>query len=293
MTEPDDLDTARIRARFNRAGATYDQHAIVQQEIGRRLDERFEWLRLAPRRILDLGAGTGQLTVAMRQRFPKAEVISLDLADALLQQVPKRGRFWRRRAVVVCADMHQLPFAAGSFDVVVSNFAVQWSLNLPRLFAEVARVLAAGGAFSFTTLGPQTLRECRWAWQAVDQAAHVNRFTDVHEVGDALVQACLADPVIDQEQLTAHYATVDKLLTELRAVGVGNALTARHAGLTGRGAWQAFTAALAAQNTGEGVPLTYEVIYGLAWGTGISPLRGTTPESPAAVSNDTKNRYLP
>lgn len=268
------FNQAQIRARFNRASATYDQFAAVQQEIGRRLDERFDWLKLTPRRILDLGAGTGQLTVAMRQRFPKAEVVSLDLAEALLARVPKQGRFWRRRAAV-CADMHHLPFAAGSFDIVVSNFSVQWSQNLPQLFAEVARVLAAGGVFSFTTLGPNTLQECRWAWQAVDQASHVNRFTDVHEVGDALVSACLADPVIDQEQLTVHYSSANALLTELRAVGVGNALSDRRGGLTGRGAWAAFTAALAAQATADGVPLTYEVVYGLGWGTGISPLPRT------------------
>lgn len=268
------FDQAQIRARFNRACATYDRHAVVQQEIGRRLEERFDWLKLTPRRILDLGAGTGQLTVAMRQRYPKSEVISLDLAEALLARVPKQGRFWRRRASV-CADMHHLPFAAGSFDIVVSNFSVQWSEQLPQLFAEVARVLVAGGVFSFTTLGPNTLQECRRAWQAVDQASHVNRFTDVHEVGDALVSACLADPVIDQEQLTVHYSSVTALLTELRAVGVGNALSDRHGGLTGRRAWAAFTAALAAQATENGVPLTYEVVYGLGWGTGISPLPST------------------
>ena len=265
------FDQAQIRARFNRASATYDQFAAVQQEVGRRLDERFDWLKLAPRRILDLGAGTGQLTVAMRHRFPSAEVVSLDLAEGLLARVPKQGLLRRRRSVV-CADMHHLPFAAGSFDIVVSNFSVQWSPNLPPLFAEVARVLAAGGVFSFTTLGPDTLRECRWAWQAVDQASHVNRFTDVHEVGDALVSACLADPVIDQERLTVHYSSADTLLAELRAVGVGNTLAARCGGLTGRRAWAAFKAALAAQATAEGVPLTYEVVYGLGWGTGISPL---------------------
>ncbi|WP_407275701.1 malonyl-ACP O-methyltransferase BioC [Halothiobacillus sp. DCM-1] len=292
MTDHDLLDTARVRARFNRASDTYDRHALVQQEIGRRLDERFEWLRLTPRRILDLGAGTGQLTVAMRRRFPRAQVVSLDLAEALLARVPKQGRIWRRRAVV-CADMHQLPFAAGSFDVVVSNFAVQWSQDLPRLFAEVARVLAAGGAFLFTTLGPQTLRECRLAWRSVDHAAHINQFTDLHEVGDALVSACFADPVIDQEQLTAHYSSADALLAELRAVGVGNSLTTRPRGLTGRKAWQAFMAALSAQAEPQGVPLTYEVIYGLGWGAGISPLLGSAPLRVESVSNDTKDRHLP
>src|SRR5690554_4213722 len=133
------LDLRRVRERFNRAATNYDRHAAVQHEIGRRLDERFDWLKLDPARILDLGAGTGQMVRAMRDRYPQAEVIGLDLAENMLQQLPRR-HWWSRRRMGVVADMHALPFTGGSMDVVVSNFAVQWSDRPLDLFAEVARV---------------------------------------------------------------------------------------------------------------------------------------------------------
>jgi malonyl-CoA O-methyltransferase len=268
------FDYTQVRNRFNKAHHSYDQYAVVQQEVGRRIDERFEWLKLSPKRILDLGAGTGQMTQLLQKRHPKAHIVALDLAEAMLNQVPKTGRFFKHRRVV-CADMHQLPFPAGSFDIVVSNFALQWSHDVRLVMSEVARVLASGGAFVFSTLGPDTLLECRLAWSKLDSQMHVHGFLDMHDVGDVLVRNCFADPVMDQERLTAFYPNVNLLLQELRGVGVGNTLVDRAVGLTGRHKWQSFKAALEAQRTGAGIPLTYEVVYGLAWGTGISPVQSS------------------
>ncbi len=265
------FDYAQVRTRFNRAHETYDQYAAVQQEVGRRLDERFELLKIEPRRILDLGAGTGQMTRAMQKRYPSAQVVALDLAEQMLAVIPKTGRIFKRRRVV-CADMHQLPFKAGSFDVVISNFSLQWSYDLRRVMREVARVLVSGGVFVFTTLGPDTLLECRVAWSKLDEAVHTHGFLDMHDVGDALLASCLADPVIDQERLTLYYPTPVELIKELRGVGVGNTHLERSVGLTGREKWRGFLAGLEAQRSKQGVPLTYEVVYGLAWGTGISPV---------------------
>lgn len=264
------FDYAQVRARFNRAHRTYDQFAIAQQEVGRRLEERFDLLKIEPARILDLGAGTGQMTRALQQRYPKAQVVALDLAEQMLSVIPKTGRIFKRRRVV-CADMHQLPFTAGSFDVVVSNFSLQWSHDLGLVMNEVARVLASGGVFVFSTLGPDTLMECRQAWSKLDSVVHTHGFLDMHDVGDALLASCFADPVMDQERLTLYYATPDELIKELRGVGVGNTHLERADGLTGREKWKGFLAGLESQRVGQGIPLTYEVVYGLAWGAGISP----------------------
>ncbi|MFO7581238.1 malonyl-ACP O-methyltransferase BioC [Guyparkeria sp.] len=271
MSSPTVFDLDRVRSRFNRAADAYDRHAAVQQEVGRRLDERFGWLKLDPERVLDLGAGTGQMVRAMRSRYPKARVIGLDLAESMLRHLP-RERWWSRRRLAVAADMHALPFAGGSMDVVVSNFALQWSDRPEALFAEVARVLAASGVFSFTTLGPDSLQEIRRAWAEVDAAPHVHHFMDMHDLGDALVGAMLADPVMDRETVTVTYPTVDALLADLRGVGVGNAQRGRSSGMTGPRAWRRFREALATQAVDGRIPLTYEIVYGLAWGTGVSPL---------------------
>lgn len=266
------FDYTKVRARFNRACRTYDRFAAVQQEVGERLDERFEWLKIEPRRILDLGAGTGQMTRAMQKRYPAAQVVALDLAEQMLAVIPKTGRLFKRRRVV-CADMHALPFKPGSFDVVVSNFSLQWSHDLAVVMAEVARVLTSGGAFVFSTLGPDTLQECRTAWMSVDGSVHTHGFLDMHDVGDALLSSCFVDPVMDQEQLTLYYRSPTELIEELRGVGVGNTHTDRLQGLTGRKTWQRFMDGLESQRTERGIPLTYEVVYGLAWGAGLSPVQ--------------------
>ena len=265
------FDQRRVRERFNRAAASYDRHAAVQHEIGRRLDERFGWLKLDPARVLDLGAGTGQMVRAMRQRYPKADVIGLDLAEAMLRRLPRR-RWWSRQRMGVAADMHALPFAGGCMDAVVSNFAVQWSDRPAALFGEVARVMSSAAPFAFTTLGPDSLVEVRRAWAAVDPAPHVHQFLDMHDLGDALVGAMLADPVMDRETVTVTYPSVDALLADLRGVGVGNAQSGRARGMTGARAWRRFRDALAEQAVDGRIPLTYEIVYGLAWGTGVSPV---------------------
>ncbi|MFW6021308.1 MAG: malonyl-ACP O-methyltransferase BioC [Guyparkeria sp.] len=265
------FDLRRVRERFNRAATDYDRHAAVQREVGRRLDERFGWLKLEPKRILDLGSGTGQMVRAMRERYPAAEVVGLDLAENMLRRLPRR-RWWSPRRDAVAADMHALPFAGGSMDVVLSNFAVQWSDRPDVLFGEVARVCASGAPFAFTTIGPDSLQEIRRAWAEVDPTPHVHQFLDMHDLGDALVGAMLADPVMDREVVTVTYPTVDALLADLRGVGVGNAQRGRAAGMTGPRAWRRFREALAGQAVDGEIPLTYEIVYGLAWGTGVSPL---------------------
>lgn len=271
MSSLPSFDQRRVRERFNRAAGEYDRHAAVQHEIGRRLDERFGWLKLEPARVLDLGAGTGQMVRAMRERYPKAEVIGLDLAEAMLQRLPRR-RWWSRHRLAVAADMHALPFAGGCMDAVVSNFAVQWSDRPAALFAEVARVMSSGAPFAFTTLGPDSLAEVRRAWAEVDPTPHVHQFLDMHDLGDALVGAMLADPVMDRETVTVTYPTVDALLGDLRGVGVGNTQSGRSRGMTGARAWRRFREALADQAVDGRIPLTYEIVYGLAWGTGVSPV---------------------
>ena len=273
MSSQNAFDSRRVRDRFNRAADDYDRHAAVQQEVGRRLDERFGWLKLEPEHILDLGSGTGQMVRAMRERYPQSTVIGLDLAEAMLRYLP-RSRWWSRRRLALAADMHALPVAGGSLDVVVSNFALQWSDRPPRLFGEVARVLNAGGVFSFATLGPDSLQEIRRAWSVVDAAPHVHDFPDMHDIGDALVGAMLADPVMDRETITVTYPDVEMLLRDLRGVGVGNAQRGRSSGMTGPRAWRRFREALEAQAVDGRIPLTYEIVYGLAWGTGVSPVGG-------------------
>ena len=224
-------------------------------------------MRLAPAHILDAGCGTGEAVGELRVRYPDARVAALDLALPMVVAARERERSGRsalrrllpaalargRASHFVCGDINALPFAGVAFDLVWSNLALQWVNDLPRAFAEFRRVLKVGGLLSFTTFGPDTLREVRKAFARVDGFTHTNRFVDMHDVGDMLVHAGFADPVMDMEPITVTYADPESLLRELKALGATNATRGRPHGLMGRAALAA-DAARARRHAHRGPP---------------------------------------
>jgi malonyl-CoA O-methyltransferase len=180
----------------------------------------------------------------------------------------------------VCADVERLPFRHRAFDMVWSNLVLHWT-DASRVLREVHRVLRPGGVFMFSTLGPDTLKELRASYSAADGFEHVNRFVDLHDVGDMLVGSRFADPVMDMEQLTLTYETVDALLSELRAGGAGNANAGRPPGLSGRKGHARMRAAYEQFRADGRLPATFEVVYGHAW---RSQTDSRTPEGEAVVA---------
>lgn len=269
MTDATGPDKRLVRRSFHQAAAGYDAAAVLQREVASRLLERLDLVRLAPARILDVGAGTGHCTEALARRYRKASVIALDLAEGMLHQCRRRfnpiTRRLRRHGFV-SADAERLPFADASFDLLFSNLTLQWCGDLEGTFGEFRRVLRPGGLLLFTTFGPDTLKELRAAWQQVDGEVHVNRFTDMHDIGDAMVHARLADPVMDMEQLTLTYRTTTDLMRDLKAIGAHNVNAGRPRGLTGKARLHALAEAYERfRRDDDRLPATYEVVYGHAW----------------------------
>ena len=264
--DPRDVDPRAVRRAFGRAAATYDAAAALQREVGARMASRLDYVRIAPRTILDAGCGTGEAVGELAARYAGARVIALDMA---LPMVRGRARARPRRAVAVAPPASRRRSAARArrrrsssaatatrcrcpgvtCDLVWSNLALQWVNDLPRAFAEMRRVLKVGGLFTFSTFGPDTLKEIRAAFARADGHTHTNRFTDMHDIGDMLVGAGFADPVMDMEQLTLTYADAGSLMRELKQVGASNATRGRPHGLMGRGRWQRALAALEAMRT--------------------------------------------
>ena len=285
------VDKRQAKRAFERAAATYDAAAALQLEVGARMMERLDLIRLQPARILDLGAGTGEFTRALMRRYRKAEVVALDLALTMLHHTRRRGG-WFRRPGCVCGDAERLPFADGSFQFIFSNLMLQWCQDLDAVFTELRRVLAPGGLLMFTTLGPDTLGELRASWRAVDGYTHVNPFIDMHDVGDALLQTDWAEPVMDTERLTLTYRDLATLMFDLKHLGAHNVTRGRARGLTGKRRFQAFTTAYEAFRCDGVLPSTYEVIYGHAWspqqpGAAVAvPLVPPRRQSPTGVSGN-------
>lgn len=262
--QPPSIDKRQARRAFSRAADTYDQAAVLQREIGERMLDRLDYVKLEPALVLDAGCGTGAAADALARRYKKARVLALDFALPMLHHARRRGP-WLRKPLCVCGDIEHLPFAAQSVDLVFSNAVLQWSTDLARVFDELLRVLKPGGLLMFTTFGPDTLKELRSAWAAVDGHSRVSPFADMHDVGDALVRSGFADPVMDAEWMTLTYGDVDGLMSDLKVLGAGNATVGRPRGMTAKSRFDSMRAVYEGFRSDGRLPATYEVVYGHAW----------------------------
>lgn len=259
------FDKRTVKQSFNRAARDYNRAAILQTEVLNRLLERLQYIRYCPKVIVDIGCGTGQALKGLRKYYPKARIISMDLAFSMLRETRSQYGLWHKK-ILVNADMERLPFANNSFDLIFSNLALQWANDLPATFAGMRRVARNGGLLMFATFGPMTLLELRNSWSDVDQYPHVHQFVDMHDVGDALMAAGYAQPVIDSETIRLEYDEFRQVLNDLKAIGASNADRNRSRGL--------MTAAKLAQlaqayrnhgyKNGKYIA-SYELVYGHAW----------------------------
>ena len=270
------LDKHAIRRSFDRAASSYDRHAVLQREVESRLLERIEFQRLEPARVLDMGCGTGSASESLAGRFEQARVIALDWAPAMLTQSTVTDSNPRSDTSLLCADMHSLPLASRSVDLVFSNLALQWSYDLPAMFRELRRVMATNAMLIFTSYGPDTLSELKQAWRAVDDLPHVNDFPDMHDIGDELLAAGFREPVMDAERLTLEYPGVKSLMRELQGLGERNVASARLRGLTGKKRMQGVLNAYQQFRRKDRYPATFEVIYG----TAFAPSQGQPMKTP-------------
>ena len=279
------LEQGAVRRSFGRAAAAYDASAKLQQRVRGELLERLDLVRIQPSAVLDLGTGTAHAALALKRRYPKGLVVGLDLAESMLREAGRRQTLLRRFCRV-CADAASLPFRSESFDLVFSNLMLQWCDDPDRVLAECRRVLRPGGLLSFASLGPDTLYELRRAWSAADDRVHVSRFIDMHDLGDALLRAGLAEPVMDVERHVLAYAEVRDLMLDLKAIGAHNATAGRSRGLTGKGALARMVAAYEDFRNDGRLPATYEVVYGHAWApvTGSRRPRGPDGETLVPIS---------
>ncbi len=242
-----------MRDDFSRAAASYDEAAVLAREVGDRMARRLDIVRLAPRRIADIGCATGEGILELQRRYPQALPIAVDFARPMLLAVKSRApllaRLRGRAPRPVNADVRALPLKNGCLDLVWSNLMLHWLDDPLPAFRELHRVLATGGLLTFSMLGPDTLKELRAAG-----ATSPRGFPDMHDVGDMLIAAGFAEPVMDMDMITLEYRRPRRFLADQRHLGVRD-------GLLGRMPWRDWRRVLAAWDGRA----TFEIVYGHAW----------------------------
>ena len=275
----------RLVRRFFAVPARVSESNFLRREVSMRMHERLLLVKIAPERVLDAGCGEGADLLQLQEHFARAEVLGVDASPAMLLAARKAQQTamssmsrimkkWLPNKVsaglglgnaLLAGDFAQLPLSPGSVDLVWSNLALHWHPQPDRVFAEWRRILRVDGLLMFSCFGPDTFKELRTAFAAVDAAPHTLPFVDMHDFGDMLVNAGFATPVMDMENITVTYTSVAKLMADVRSWG-GNPLLTRRRGLMGRTDWRRVVQALEQLRRPDGkIPLSFEVIYGHAF----------------------------
>jgi malonyl-CoA O-methyltransferase len=238
--------------------------------------ERLEPLRISPATILDLGAATGSGSRALGKRFRQARIISGDISMPMLQRARAARRMFSK-AREVQLEASRLPLRDDSVDLVVANMLLPWVDDLPGCLQEVSRVLRKGGVFAFATLGPGSFAPIL---NVEGDESRMHAFADMHDVGDALVRAGLAEPILDVDRLTVTWPDLAAIRRDHVASGGGNASRGRVATLTGRTRLDGMLELFRREG---GFAAELELVYGHAWGTGPRTRDGETRIAPEAI----------
>ena len=262
------LNKRKLRRTSDRAARHFDSAATLHREIAGRMIERLSIIRLSAKTILDAGSGTGYASKLLRRRFADCFVIELDHSAMMLRQrANRRSNFWLWsgwRRSPVCADFQRMPLAPSSVDLIWSNLALHWAEDIAASFAEAHRVLRPGGLLMFSMFGPDTLKELKDA--SANNGFRVNALVDMHDIGDVLVRAGYADPVMDMEHLTLTYASVAAILHDLKAQASSCTRDLAHKGLTARSVYESVVERYEKFRREDGrLPATFEIVYGHAW----------------------------
>ena len=250
---------------FNRAAKSYDDVAFLQRETAARLISRLDLIKLQPQVLVDVGAGTGYATRLLEKHFAKAKIVLIDNASNMLKQAKRKAK-WLTRQCFLCADACQIPLQNQTVDFVFSNLMLPWCDEVSTIFQEWLRILRPGGLLLFSTLGPDTLRELRQSWLAVDEKAHVNQFLDMHDVGDALLRTGFADPVLDVEHFTLTFNNALQLMQEIKSMGSNVVRNSGRMTFTGKTRFHNMLSQYEKYRTKDNkIPATVEVVYGHAW----------------------------
>ena len=224
--------------------------------------ERLPVVKLKPALLIDWWSATGASRELLRAAYPKARVLRVEPAAAIARPA---APWWQHIARRAALSVEAAAVQPGAAQLVWANMVLHAVFDPGVLMAQWRRALAVDGFLMLSTLGPDTLRTLRDIYRDAGWGAAHAPFTDMHDLGDMLVRAGFADPVMDQERLTLTWATPEALLGELRTLGA-NADPARFAGLrTPRWRSRLLGALRERAPADDRIALEFELVYGHAF----------------------------
>ncbi len=243
-------------------------------EIARRMSERLSIVKQVPQHVFDWWSELGGGTPLLAQAYPKATVTGVLRPESTTAPAPVEAAAiaatpaWRRWLGLGASGPRAIAQSAvppAQAQLVWSNMSLHWAQDAPTLMREWQRALVVDGFLMFTTLGPGTLVALRDLYRAHGWGTPYAPWTDMHDLGDMLVEAGFADPVMDQETLRLTWSGPQAALAELRTLGM-NTDAARFKGLRTPRWRERLLAALGAHVDSQGrVVLEFEIVYGHAF----------------------------
>ena len=265
------IDRIKVRKAFDRGACRYEETVRVQKLVVKKIIADLSQLSslFPPDRILDIGAGTGMLLRSLRETYPEAFLAGLDLASGMASEALGSMRA-QDDFLYVQGDAEEIPFADGTFDLVVSTSTYQWLSELGPAFREVERVLVSGGTFLFALFGDGTLSELKSSYQRAliheSSNAAGNRsqqFFSRDEVLRILVELGFHDVAAENCTEKEYYPDVAAFLRSLKGIGAGTSAFLPATGLGGRRIIRKMMELYQLEYTEKnGIPVSYEVIYG-------------------------------
>jgi malonyl-CoA O-methyltransferase len=247
------------------AHAAPDRSPWLHEEVGRRMADRLQWIRLQPQAWADWEPVRGglQAHALVADRYPRAPswIVEPDEKHAAAAKRALARPWWRVGAPAV----HHGIAPDGSVQMLWANMALHMSADPQALIARWHRALAVDGFLMFSCLGPDTLRELRALYARMGWPPPAHEFTDMHDWGDMLVHGGFAEPVMDMERITLTWENPQRMLAELRELGA-NLNRARFAALRGRRFRRELEeqADRSLRDADGRVALTFEIVYGHA-----------------------------
>lgn len=249
------IEKQAVAQSFGDAANDYDEYALIQHKIAQGL------ISISPntinhsKAILDLGCGTGYCLPLLSEKYQTQNVTGADLSQGMLDYAQSHYPLFKYEM----ADAENLPFKDNQYDLIFSNFAVQWCDRFSQVLAEIFRCLAPGGKLVLSTLADGTLQELKQAWAQADDYQHVNDFEPASALMNA-VDASEFDVALMNTKTEVHYySTVRALTDSLKRIGAHNITSGRAKALTSPGTIKKFSKALESFRTEQGLPASYEV----------------------------------